>query len=165
MLDDLPLASDCGIDYTPLRDLLAAGEWKEADRQTRILVLQAANCTAKGYLNSDDWLEFSITDLNTIDKLWVQSSSGHFGFSVQKSIWESIGGHRDAGRDTERRFGDLVDWRRQGSWLDEKDLVFDLKSQRGHLPCDAICHYSIGSLRWWVHTISALAERIVIYPL
>ncbi len=39
---DLPI-SECGIDYTPLQQLLAHQQWQKADRKTRDLMLQAAN--------------------------------------------------------------------------------------------------------------------------
>jgi hypothetical protein len=40
-------------------------------------------------------LNFPCTDLRTIDGLWVKYSNGHFGFSVQKEIYLSVGGKAD----------------------------------------------------------------------
>ncbi|WP_017719013.1 GUN4 domain-containing protein [Kamptonema formosum] len=149
------------LDYTHLRDLLAAGQWHEADKETRLLVLKAANCEKKEYLDGDDWLKFTSTDLKTIDQLWVHYSNGHFGFSVQKQIWLRVGGRWDADYDTYKKFCDTIDWRRGGDfvqkeevfffldWLYEKDLIFNLKdSKKGHLPCDPICHYTWSGGRW-----------------
>lgn len=86
------LSSDCGIDYTRLRDLLKAGEWKEADRETLVVMLKAANREQEGYLNTESVKHFPCVDLHTIDQLWIKYSNGQLGFSVQKEIWLSIGG-------------------------------------------------------------------------
>ncbi len=40
-MNNLPLRSNVGIDYTILRDLLAAGSWKEADKETGRVMLKA----------------------------------------------------------------------------------------------------------------------------
>ncbi len=143
------------IDYPHLRDLLVAGKWYEADQETRLFVLKAANCEKKGYLNSEDWRKFPGSDLCTIDRLWVDHSNGHFGFSVQKQIWQNIGGKPDADWNIIENFCDQVDWKRDGNWLHEKDLQFSLTAKKGHLPCDPITHYSgdscgVGLVRWWV---------------
>jgi hypothetical protein len=45
-----------------------------------------------GYLDIESIEKFPCTDLGTIDQLWVKYSYGRFGFSVQKRIWESVGG-------------------------------------------------------------------------
>ena len=42
-------------------------------------------------LGRQDLETFPCTDLLTIDRLWVEASNGHFGFSVQKKIWEECG--------------------------------------------------------------------------
>ena len=38
---------------------------------------------------------FPCQDLGTIDKLWVEYSDGKFGFSVQKKIYQDLGGTKD----------------------------------------------------------------------
>ncbi|MEO1378379.1 MAG: GUN4 domain-containing protein, partial [Cyanobacteria bacterium J06635_10] len=63
--DDLP--SERGIDYTRLRDLLKAGNWKEADQKTAIVMLKAAGREKQDYLYSSDIEKFPCTDLRTID--------------------------------------------------------------------------------------------------
>ena len=73
--------------YHKLRDLLAAGEWKEADRETARVMLQVASREKEGWLRVEDRENFPCEDLRAIDKLWVKYSNGRFGFSVQKRIW------------------------------------------------------------------------------
>ncbi|MEI2580272.1 GUN4 domain-containing protein [Scytonema sp. PRP1] len=87
---DLP--SEKGVDYTRLRDLLAAGKWKEADEETFAVMLKASGRENDGWLDIESIKNFPCTDLRTIDQLWVKYSNGGFGFSVQKRIWESVVG-------------------------------------------------------------------------
>jgi hypothetical protein len=126
--DDLP--SEKGVDYTKLRDLLAAGKWKEADEETRSVMLKAAGREEERYLNSKSIENFPCTDLRTIDQLWIEYSKGLFGFSVQKRIYESVG--KDYGK-----FGDRVGWRKgmfSKEWLSYNELTFSLNAPQGHLP-------------------------------
>ena len=81
--------------YTQLTGLLKAGKWQEADRETARLMLEVSGQTERGYLMPDDLQNFPCEDLLTIDRLWVEASNGHFGFSVQKKIWEKCGSSKD----------------------------------------------------------------------
>lgn len=144
--DDLP--SEKRVDYTRLRDLLKAGNWKEADEETLAVMLKAAGREKEGWLNSDSIENFPCTDLRTIDQLWVEYSNGRFGFSVQKRIWESVG------KDYEK-FGDRVGWRKgmffNKEWLYYNELTFSLKPEApdGHLPAGGICCGGGGVEPWW----------------
>lgn len=127
------LPSDKGVSYTRLRDLLKAGEWKEADQETRKVMLKAASREKEGWLYIDSIEQFPCTDLRTIDQLWVKYSSGRFGFSVQKRIWESMGGNPKANYEAWCKFGDRVGWRNEGVWWPET-RTFSVKAPEGHLP-------------------------------
>ncbi|MEH1966240.1 GUN4 domain-containing protein [Nostoc sp.] len=127
---DNDLLSDKGVDYTQLRDLLQAGQWKEADQETLAIMLKASGRKQERWLDSKSLSNFPCTDLRTIDQLWVRCSNGRFGFSVQKRIWES------AGKDYEK-FSDRVGWRKGTYfkyWLSYSDLTFRTNSPLGHLP-------------------------------
>ncbi len=89
---EVELKTEKGVDYTKLRDLLAAGKWKEADEETANVMLKVAN--SEGCLNKQDIDNFPCEDLRTINQLWLDYSKGKFGFSVQKEIYESLGGTR-----------------------------------------------------------------------
>ncbi|MEH2419596.1 MAG: GUN4 domain-containing protein [Nostoc sp.] len=125
------LLSEKGVDYRRLRDLLKAGNWKEADQETLAVMLKASDREQKGWLDLESINNFPCTDLRTIDQLWVKYSDGHFGFSVQKRIWKSVG------KDYEK-FGDRVGWRKgiffNKEWLSYSDLTFTKNSPQGHLP-------------------------------
>jgi hypothetical protein len=90
--------------------------------------------TDEGYLRVKDIKTFPCTVLRTIDTLWEKYSKGRFGFSVQKRIWESIGGTRDADYETYNRFAMSVGWRVKYHWLDYHSITFSVKAPEGHLP-------------------------------
>jgi hypothetical protein len=134
------LSSEKGVDYTKLRDLLASGQWKEADQETLAVMLKAAGREKENYLDIESIEKFPCIDLRTIDQLWVKYSNGRFGFSVQKRIWESVRGTPDAYYATYKRFGDRIKWCVNNKWLDYDSLTFSVeKAPEGHLPawvCD-----------------------------
>jgi hypothetical protein len=134
------LSSDKGVDYTKLRDLVAQGQWREADVETLAVMLKVAGREKDDWLRVKDIEKFPCTDLRTIDTLWVKYSKGRFGFSVQKRIWESVGGTPETwsafgdAYETYQRFGDRVGWLVNSEWLNHNNLSFTLKAPEGHLP-------------------------------
>ena len=118
--------------YHKLRDLLKAREWKEADEETALLMLQVVGREEDGWFRSEDLKNFPCSDLRAIDKLWVKYSNGRFGFSVQKPIWLEEGGQ--VTWETELRLADRVGWRVKEEWPAYENLTFDLTAPRGHLP-------------------------------
>ncbi|GCE58359.1 GUN4 domain-containing protein [Microcystis aeruginosa] len=125
-----------GVNYTNLRDLLAAGKWKEADVETTRAMLQAAKRKDEGWFwfRYEDIENFSCEDLRIIDQLWVSASKGKFGFSVQKEIYESLRGTREYNGEVWNKFGDRVGWRKGGSWLYYSDLTYSDEAPKAHLP-------------------------------
>jgi hypothetical protein len=113
-------------------------------------MLKAANREQEGYLQIEPIEKFPCTDLLTIDQLWVKYSNGRFGFSVQKRIWESVGGKPGDidYRLLKTKFGDRVGWLKwENKWLGLKfseqwqsydDIICDLNAPLGifqqHLP-------------------------------
>ena len=103
-----------GVNYSLLSDLLAAGTWKEADRETTERMLQAAG--KEGSLSYEDLNKFSCEDLRIIDRLWLDSSQGKFGFSVQKEIWQKNGSPKfDSPIEIWRQFYIDVGWKTEES--------------------------------------------------
>jgi hypothetical protein len=131
---DVPLKSERGVDYTKLRDLLASAKWKEADEETTNKILEVAGRTKEGYLMNSDINTFPVKDLGTIDLLWVKYSNGHFGFSVQKDIYESLGGTRQLDDTIWAAFGDQVGWRVNGRWLSASQIKLASNPQIGYFP-------------------------------
>ncbi|MDZ8258603.1 GUN4 domain-containing protein [Nostoc sp. ChiQUE01b] len=165
------LSSERSVDYTKLRDFLAARNWREADYETYLVMLQAVGKDEDYWLYPNELLNFPCTDLHTIDRLWVKYSNGRFGFSVQKNIYLEVGGKTDGKYDEEayNKFAIRVGWRVEGNWISSNDVNFDIFAQEGHLP---ILHIStntfpptprIESLTTFstMKAISSLASRLV----
>jgi len=103
-------------------------------------MLEAAGRTEDGWLRSEDIDRFPCEDLRTIDQLWVKYSNGRFGFSVQKRIYESLGGSREYDEKIWESFGDRVGWRVNNIWLYYNEYKFDTPALGGHFPARG---------RWW----------------
>ena len=124
-------------DYTYLRDLLAQGKWQQADARTARIILAVAKKEEIGFLTNKDIDSFPSEDLRTIDQLWLKYSNGRFGFSVQKRIYQSLGGTREYNESIWNAFGDHVGWRKEGVWLTwDWGVIFDIKAPEAHLPVD-----------------------------
>jgi serine/threonine protein kinase len=142
------LSSERGVDYRKLRDLLKAGKWKQADGETSLVMLKATGREKEGWIDVESINNFPCKDLRTIDKLWVNYSNGRFGFSVQKRIWESIGGKPDAEQLTYIKFGEKVGWRLRDKWRDYEDLTFSRNALQGHLPARGLWDLNVGGGLW-----------------
>ncbi|MBD2452404.1 GUN4 domain-containing protein [Nostoc sp. FACHB-152] len=93
LLQHIPLQSEVGVDYSSLRNLLAAGEWLQANLETGEKIQEAVGKKSQTYFDFRDLVNLSQTDLRTIDQLWVKFSNNRFGFSVQKRILLEEGCH------------------------------------------------------------------------
>lgn len=137
-IDAIPLQSDKGVSYEKLRELLQAGKWEEADRETLQIMLEVAGQTKRGYLLPDDLKNFSYPDLLTIDRLWVDASKGHFGFSVQKKIWQDCGSPMDSGKEWDN-FCAKVGWKKRDRYMRYSDLKKNpINSLSGELPASTM---------------------------
>ncbi|MDZ8091152.1 MULTISPECIES: GUN4 domain-containing protein [unclassified Nostoc] len=128
------LNSAVGIDYTILQKLLASGKWREADQETWKLMLKISHREKECYLRVEDIKQFPCQDLLTIDRLWVKYSNGRFGFSIQKQIWDSVGGKPDLDLETWKYFGESLGWRIKNNWKPYEFLSFTLTAAVGQLP-------------------------------
>ncbi|MGP1382229.1 MAG: caspase, EACC1-associated type [Thainema sp.] len=135
--ETVSLASDKGINYTRLRDLLKAGEWEEADKETYEVMIRAVGKKSGDLLKSEELLNFPCADLKTIDRLWVKYSNGQFGFSVQKEIYVQCGAKLDGKYPGDKIWGEFCDrtgWRVNGSYIYYFDVTFSTSAPQGHLP-------------------------------
>ena len=133
--DELTLISSAsGADYTQLRNLLAAGDWKKADEKTRALILSVSNREKEGWIDRAEIERFPWQDLRIINRLWVEYSNGHFGFSVQKQIWQSVEVVNNNDFEVEKSLGDRVGWRVNNDWLNYDQFTFTPSAAKGHLP-------------------------------
>ncbi|MFM7408501.1 MAG: GUN4 domain-containing protein [Cuspidothrix sp.] len=137
---DTPFKSSCGMDYHKLCNLLAQGKWKEADEETRQLMLAVMNREKENWLDANSVNNFPCEDLRTIDELWVHYSQGKFGFSVQKRIYQLCAGRLEYQAEAWDKFAEKVGWKKKkllgmgGDWVSEHDINFDITAPPGHLP-------------------------------
>lgn len=126
----VPLASDKGIDYSTLQQLLANQDFLASDRLTleKMCELAGAAAIKRKWLYFSEVEQFPITDLHTINQLWLVYSEGKFGFSVQRELWLATGQNWD-------RLWELIQWRSGNNWTRyPQDFIWDLSAPRGHLP-------------------------------
>ncbi|NES03580.1 MAG: GUN4 domain-containing protein [Okeania sp. SIO2F4] len=165
------LMSDVGYNYTQLETLLSEKKWKEADRETARCMLQVAGLENEGYLTKEDIENFLCADLGRIDQLWLQYSNDQFGFSVQKEIYQNLGGTTEYNQEVYEAFNNKVGWSQEGQFLLYPDLDFSSDEHyRGYLPgCVLkldVWYVRLGWLsdgvfyRGW-DLVSSLSERLV----
>ena len=120
--------------YRRLKRLLNNKQWRQADEETYEIILKQANRVKEG------WLDYGATErlpcqlLQELDNLWVKYSQGRFGFSIQRRIWQGLGGKIDY--ETECRLGENLGWRVNKCWQHSDRLNFSLNAPLGHLPWD-----------------------------
>ena len=122
--------------YQKLQSYLQNEQWKEANEETYRLIIQIAGKEEGQSLDSEDLENFPSEEFNTINQLWLSNSQGKFGFSVQKEIYEGLGGTREYDEKVWNSFGDRVGWRKDENWVSYSDL-FDISLEEaspGYLP-------------------------------
>ncbi len=155
--NDVPLISIKEVDYTKLRDLLVLGNWIKADMETERCMLKVAKRNSVGWLSAKDIDNFPFEDLYTIDQLWVKYSNGKFGFSVQKQIYQSLGGRREHDKKVWEAFGDRVGWRQGGKWLYYSNKSLD-NNCVGYFPHTIVWG---GFLGLWLVLVYSLMQRLL----
>ena len=126
--------------YGKLRDLLAAGKWKEADRETTKVMIEITGKPNMEEITPEDLQKFPCNALMVIDRLWQHYSNNHFGFSVQLRLYQSLGGTMDTIRAQNNEFlqctSEKIGWRKNGQLLEYDDFDFSLNASEGGLPVD-----------------------------
>jgi GUN4-like/DnaJ domain len=136
-----------------LEKLLELGKLKDADHETKRLLLELASREKEGWLRPEDVESFSPQALSAIDQLWIKYSNGRFGFSVQSKIWYKLGCNSSASTSTqtisENKFGQSVYWRKGSTWLAPWDSFnYDIQAPQGSLPREYIFALS----GWWSYS-------------
>lgn len=146
--------------YSQLEDLLAAGKWREANRETKVIILEIAgervNLDSVSY-STVPLAKMPVRVLLDIDSLWTKHSNNHFGFSPQKRIWDKFYTDRLNRISTYHRFMRAIGWygcehvpcdfydrvscgyldyeRSSSNYLEkENPSLFSLEAPQGHLP-------------------------------
>jgi len=120
------------VRYADLESYLKKNQWKEADSETYRLMITEIGKEEGQWFDSEDILNFPCDPLKAIDELWVNYSSGRFGFSVQRKMYEDCGGNPDGKYypPTWKRFCHANGWMMNNKYAVVK-FNTDLK---GHLP-------------------------------
>ena len=129
---------ETGIDYRLLEVLLKSQDWKNADKETAKLMLRAARCEMKGLLDPEDMETFPCEDLQKLNQLWQHYSEGKFGFSIQKEIYQNLGGTREYNHEVWIKFSDIVGWIIERWLFKDDDLTYNFNAPKGHLPSFAL---------------------------
>ena len=128
------IESSVEINYASLKKYLREKEWKKADKETATLIKTIIQkVTNSSDINVENIELLPSLDIETINSLWLESSNGKFGFSVQKEIFA-----RFSDRD---KFGKRIGWQVMDSdgnysWSQNDNFNYpDIDaSRRGHLP-------------------------------
>jgi hypothetical protein len=156
-----------------LRKHLSEGRFEAANIATLAMMWLATDRGEERWLRVEDIENFPCKDLRDINQLWLEYSGGKFGFSVQKEIYQDMGGTREFDSNIWGQFCDRVGWIRHGVGLfrNQSDLVgsstFDLSAPRGHLPCVWRIAWHIGPWRivrgWrsWFYVPSEREEKTI----
>ncbi|KAM7278251.1 hypothetical protein ACFE04_005385 [Oxalis oulophora] len=78
--------------FDALQTYLAAQDFRQADEETRSLLIKLAGEAAetRGYVFFSEVQFIAVEDLKAIDELWKQYSNGKFGYSVQRKVWKKV---------------------------------------------------------------------------
>ncbi len=121
--------------YQPLETFLKNEHWREADEETFKVMLKVAAREEQGLLDKNSINNFPGEDLRIIDQLWLKYSKNKWGFSVQKEIYESLGGTKKYNESVFINVCERIGWRKEGKLPKYSDLIFNLElAPQAHLP-------------------------------
>lgn len=123
------------IDYSPLRNLLAAKRWQEADQTTLDLMLTSVNRNSEGWFSEDVVTDFPCDDLKIINQLWSKYSNNRFGFQAQKEVYIKSGNNLlDYDVNNFKNFASTIGWYENNQWLPKANINYSETAPLGHLP-------------------------------
>ncbi|WP_036479107.1 GUN4 domain-containing protein [Myxosarcina sp. GI1] len=124
--------------YEALQNYLKQKNWLEADRETVRLILSIAGKEKLEDMRPEDIKHLDCSELQIIDRLWLTYSNNHFGFSIQAQIYRDLGGSEQTTIEQNSKlieqWGDLLGWRKDGSWIECSNLEYSKNAAKGSLP-------------------------------
>ena len=126
----VPLTSEAGVDYASLQQLLAEQRFQAADQLTLQKMCEVVGMAAvqRKWLYFTEIDQFPVTDLQTLNALWLVHSEGKFGFSVQRELWLGVGKNWD-------QLWSKIGWRTGNTWTRyPQGFTWELSAPKGHLP-------------------------------
>ena len=141
------VSKEIGItDLEQLENLLSAQKWREADEQTKKVILKDSDGKP---LTVPQIRELSLDVLDRIDRLWMEASDEKFGLKIQSQLWRKVlvpekprfnnpfAKKIEPLTDSQswNRFGCVVGWRGDDEKLiPDTKLNFSLKAPSGCFP-------------------------------
>ena len=122
--------SEIGFDYSPLQRYLLNESYEDADRFTssKLRELAGESAVNRGYVYFTEVESIPITDLSTLNRLWIVYSRGKFGFTVQAKILDSVGGRYE-------KLWPRIGWKKDGIWTRyPKAFNWSIEAPSGHMP-------------------------------
>lgn len=139
--NSLQLVSDI-VRYQPLRDMLAAKKWEDADTETIRLIADIAGHSDLEDFRPAEVQHFPCVQLQVIDNLWLTYSDRRFGFSIQARIYQEVGGSIETTIEQNSKiieeWGKRLGWRENNRWKKCDELDWSLNAPEGSHPA-----------RWW----------------
>jgi hypothetical protein len=137
--------------YIKLEQLLAARKWKEADEETYNKMLEVGGKLQETRIRGEligikDIRNFPCPDWRAMDRLWVKYSNGRFGFSVQKRIYQNLGGTKEFNGQVFVAYYEAIGWKQKGEkekLLLYSQLTFNSNAPSGHLPAGYSARYCV----------------------
>lgn len=124
--------------YEALQNLLKAGKWLEADKETVRLILAIAGESEIENLRPSEIEHIDCSELQVIDRLWFTYSDNRFGFRVQVKMYRDLGGSIqttiEQNAELIEQWGDRLGWRKNQKWIKCSDLDYSEKAAVGGLP-------------------------------
>ena len=124
--------------YETLQNLLKEGKWLEADKETVRLVLAIAGEAKLENLRPEEIGNIDCSELQVIDRLWLNYSDDRFGFSIQVKAYQDLGGSEQTTIEQDssliEKWGDRLGWRKGDKWVKCSDLDYSENAAKGGLP-------------------------------
>mmetsp|Transcript_9939 Transcript_9939/g.9667 ORF Transcript_9939/g.9667 Transcript_9939/m.9667 type:complete len:245 (-) Transcript_9939:271-1005(-) len=132
------LPSERGVDYVPFAIMLSVGDFEGADQFARdnLIRISGPGSIKRNFVYWTEVKNLPMTDLCTMERLWLQFSDGNFGYSVQKRVWEVEQGNFD---NYIRRIGWTIKEEdkdeRKKKWFGTSEFTYTVEgAPKGHLP-------------------------------
>jgi hypothetical protein len=144
-------------DYSSLEELLKIGQWQEADKETKRILLKLFGKEEDKGLGVEEIRKLPCEVIRTIDDFWTTYSNGRFGLSVQKQIWQNVKsskpqkisilsklknilgetekeGDNDNSKNKWYCFGERVGWYKENNWVAYQNIASELTITTGSFP-------------------------------
>jgi hypothetical protein len=124
------------METSALETLLAAGEFRAADDETRRLLLADADDGGFVGLDPSEVPTLDCALLLAIDEAWAEASNGRYGLTAQSEILAAVRAEDHSRKETWRVFGTRVGWfeASDAGWFEASDVGYSGDADVGHLP-------------------------------